>query len=439
MRQAIHIFLKDSRQLRVPIAISLAWTVLFAVTAMRPWLRFRSGSAWDRVSFIVQDFSFYILSGCWVVLIALAVHADALPGDRQFWLTRPYSRGSLLGSKVLFAIAYITLPMTVAQAAIVILNGLPLGPALSGLLWEQVLIALLVTVPAAALAAVTARLTHFVFSLAIAPLVVFTGNAAGDWQRLEWVRTSTSVFVFTTFAVTVVLWQFARRRTRRARTLGLTGVLTTLVAIVVIPWQTAFAVQAYLGSDQPGLGARLRPLIKPNLPMGIKPLDSRLQLRFDVSGVSDDTPIKCEAATVTIDDSRGGTWASALQRYPEWPSMSLASDGCLLQLAVPQMVKDSPGPARVRATLYATLFGAAHRETIEVGNSGTVFSDGSLCRARKSTRPMWSIARAGKWSSASRSPNAAEPSCPSNRRSLPPDLSPISTIDCRPIRRFRRF
>src|SRR5262245_19425292 len=38
MRQAVHIFLKDSRQLRVPIALSLSWTTLFAATGVLPWL-----------------------------------------------------------------------------------------------------------------------------------------------------------------------------------------------------------------------------------------------------------------------------------------------------------------------------------------------------------------------------------------------------------------
>src|SRR6187431_934695 len=103
----------------------------------------------------MQQYLHYILGGGWVVLIALAFHAKALPGDRHFWLTRPYSRASLAGAKALFVLAYITLPMTLAQALTLRLNGLPLGANLDGLLWEQVLITLVVALPAVALATVT--------------------------------------------------------------------------------------------------------------------------------------------------------------------------------------------------------------------------------------------------------------------------------------------
>ena len=36
------------------------------------------------------------------VLIARVIHAEALPGTQQFWLTRPYSRGSLLAARPCF-------------------------------------------------------------------------------------------------------------------------------------------------------------------------------------------------------------------------------------------------------------------------------------------------------------------------------------------------
>ena len=50
-------------------------------------------------------------------LIARLIHAETLPGDRQFWITRPYRWQSLLGAKVLFVLVFLNLPMTVADAA----------------------------------------------------------------------------------------------------------------------------------------------------------------------------------------------------------------------------------------------------------------------------------------------------------------------------------
>jgi hypothetical protein len=193
MQQALHIFRKDVRRLRYPIALVLAATALFTYVDMRPWGRLPLNSvvpyAFNAKPLIVPSADTFITSSAFVVtvgggglgasssevsllpgllilawcwLIALVVYADAIPGDRQFRLTRPYDRPSLWGAKAFFALAFVNLPLVIAQVVILRVDGFPILPNLSGLLWDHVLVTAIITMPAMALAALTRRMTHFV-------------------------------------------------------------------------------------------------------------------------------------------------------------------------------------------------------------------------------------------------------------------------------------
>ena len=45
---------------------------------------------------------------CWTLLIA-AIHEECLPGDRQYWLTRPFTWKSLLLEKLMFTAVFVNL------------------------------------------------------------------------------------------------------------------------------------------------------------------------------------------------------------------------------------------------------------------------------------------------------------------------------------------
>ncbi len=101
----------------------------------------------------------------WVLLAARAVHAEAAVGDRQFWLTRPYDRRSLMAAKALLLIAAVHTPMFIAQAVILVANGFSIVDSLGGLLWEEVLLAFVFTIPEVALASVTDSFPRFLISV----------------------------------------------------------------------------------------------------------------------------------------------------------------------------------------------------------------------------------------------------------------------------------
>ena len=104
MRQTLHIFKKDVRHLWFEIAAAITVVVAFGFTGARRalWLAdplTNRTAAWTMV--------LILLPLTWWTLIARVIHDEALPGDRQFWITRPYSWKSLLGAKALFILAFI--------------------------------------------------------------------------------------------------------------------------------------------------------------------------------------------------------------------------------------------------------------------------------------------------------------------------------------------
>ena len=142
MKQALHIFQKDIRYLRYDIAVTLAAVIAFTVTAAY------------NLSLLAA-----FLPVTWWFLIARVIHAEPLPGHRQFWVTRPYRWQSLLGAKALFIAAFVNVPLLLADILIIHAAGASIGHQLGGLLWTQVLLIAAFVLPAAAFAVITGGLT----------------------------------------------------------------------------------------------------------------------------------------------------------------------------------------------------------------------------------------------------------------------------------------
>ncbi len=154
LKQALHIFRKDVRGLRYEIAAALAVTAGFAYH--------NAVSSFEGLIANRQIYTMLLAAAIWV-LIARAIQAEALPGDRQFWLTRPYRRSSLVLAKGLFVAVFLAAPMALSD--LVILHGQGLGffgHDAAGFAWEQILRFMFLMVPAIGLAAVTRNMLEFV-------------------------------------------------------------------------------------------------------------------------------------------------------------------------------------------------------------------------------------------------------------------------------------
>lgn len=102
------------------------------------------------------------------------IHAEAIPGNNQFWISRPYRWKSLITAKLLFIIPFVNAPIFLARLATIFAAKLPIFASLPGLFWSQFLMVFAVCLPMAALAAITAGLVPFVFSA----LVLFAAGLA---------------------------------------------------------------------------------------------------------------------------------------------------------------------------------------------------------------------------------------------------------------------
>src|SRR6267143_647166 len=203
MQQVWHIFKKDFRYLWREVCLV---AVLAAIFAWRdPW--------WVEM----------LLSVAASYLVVRLIHAEPIPGDNQFWITRPYRWKSLLGAKVLFILAFVDLPVLVAQWLILVANRYPLASSLPGLLWSQVLLILGVCFPIAALAAVTSSTTTVMVSTLVLATIAFSLHGAlipldRQWPAgVEWVRDSTVVSGLLAMALAILYLQYRNRWTRFSR------------------------------------------------------------------------------------------------------------------------------------------------------------------------------------------------------------------------------
>src|SRR5665213_4439917 len=101
------------------------------------------------------------------ILIALAVHQDAIPGLRQDWLIRPIARRDLLFSKLLFVVLLVRLPVFAAGIAAGLTAGVPLGPSVAASLSSNLLMLLAFDLPVLAFAAFTRNLIDIAGTAAV--------------------------------------------------------------------------------------------------------------------------------------------------------------------------------------------------------------------------------------------------------------------------------
>jgi hypothetical protein len=213
MRQIIHIFLKDARRSWLYIAVVAAMTAMLA--ALTPLWRPTDFVGRGPVNFVVDTLE-TLLPAVWWFTIAHVIHGESLVGDRQFWITRPYSWKCLVAAKLLFCVVFLALPFLISDCIILSVEGFSPATLWTSLLLRQCQMASAFLMPALLLAALTRGLRQFIPGLLI---VVFAelSNAPAP--------------ILVTAALAVLLWQYARRQTGYARAV----VIVLLVSLTKWP------------------------------------------------------------------------------------------------------------------------------------------------------------------------------------------------------------
>jgi hypothetical protein len=252
MRLVWHIYKKDLRHF---------WWEMTVVTGMLAWFVHLDAWRGDVSVSAAESLLNVLLPLAWAYLIALAVLDDPLEGDRQYWVTLPCSWKRLLGAKILFAVTAVHAPYLVGTCVILLVRGFSPLAYPGELLWKQALIAVAVTLPAIALAAVSRRIAQFMI------VAMMITAAAAAFVRPEYnpyiLVTAEDVrrgIAFVAFGVglTFVAWmQYRRRTTMWARAVL---VVTTLAGVAVYASVTMSSAVLLKCRMQPsGVSARVEP------------------------------------------------------------------------------------------------------------------------------------------------------------------------------------
>jgi ABC-type transport system involved in multi-copper enzyme maturation permease subunit len=349
MLQALHIFTKDVRSLRYEIGVTLALVAAFVFFQV----------AEPRLNDL--GIPFLLVIAGWLLTVRV-VHEEPLPGTRQFWLTRPYSRASLLAAKILFLIAFIIIPKTIADLILTLNAGFSFRDVVPGVLWSQVLLFTLFVLPIAAIAAVTANLVQAIFGslLLLLFLPLSYGYALGP---LDWVQHAAMAFALAVAAPLVVALEYWSRRTTLVRSFGLALWIAVVFAGVALDGNFASAIQSRIFPvrlDGSQIGMELDSTGTATLMNGFD-AQIRLPIRFTSLPVEKATSLemlpRIIATNLQIRAFDGALW-------PPPESGTLTSAVTIdrepaLDFNVPAdyYAKLKAGPASVRATLYVTLYG----------------------------------------------------------------------------------
>jgi hypothetical protein len=275
MRQALHIFKKDFRGSAYEIAVMLAVVAMFAyVESMGKY-------AVSSMSEILQ----LLLIVSWWYLTALVIHAEAIPGDRQFWLTRPYSWKSLLVAKIILLILIVGPPMAIADAIILHAQGFPVWSNAGGILREMVQRLETFLLPAIVFACLTRSLGGFIASslgtlvalVAYFSVSFWNGRELSIWDGAFWL----SVAMDAALIPAVILLQYARRKR-----LAMGGAICALILPLVVmrvPQPLRFpAMLMQPRAGEPGLRFSLAE--SPGL-SSISARDANIELPIHVEGI----------------------------------------------------------------------------------------------------------------------------------------------------------
>jgi hypothetical protein len=120
MIQSLHILRKDLRHLWPDLLLYAALLVASSVVTPMTWNETNASNA---PLHLFAGLLKILIPIIWLVLIARLIHDEALVGDTQFWITRPYQWTSLVSAKLLFLGLCVLLPFAFMQWALILQAG----------------------------------------------------------------------------------------------------------------------------------------------------------------------------------------------------------------------------------------------------------------------------------------------------------------------------
>ncbi len=239
MKQALHIFRKDVRHLWLPILVVLLLAAAHAVfDVLRSPLDIPETARVNQMAGLLS----FLLVLSWWYLTAIVVYEERLPGDRQFWITRPYSSQSLLGAKLLFVFAFFNVPLFLSDCCILAAQHYPLLTNIPALLSRQFQLSLLLILPSFVLATVTTGVAQFVLAWFLLLLGLFAESFLIHSQGMLAVGGDASFSAKTielapliAIAAGVIIWQYTKRRASIGRAVLAISVFALIPILTAVP------------------------------------------------------------------------------------------------------------------------------------------------------------------------------------------------------------
>jgi hypothetical protein len=385
MRQAFHIFGKDVRYLWREICL------LLSLAAALGWAETHLLDSWpaELLWTVAANYA-----------IARVVHAEAIPGHNQFWVTRPYRWKNLLGAKILFILLFVNVPLFAAQWYMIARLKFSFAASLPGLIWSQVLMILCLSLPVAALAAITAGIAPFLFSEFIVLAIGFIGSSGMIRVRgvplevllappgpvaVEWIRNSLAVGVLACVAASVLYAQYKNRSTGAGRAWAIGGAAVAVATYFFMPWSLAMGIQSRL-SKQAFDGSSLRVTLDPPrmsaFPSAGRQSANQIEvvLPLAIRGIPAGPEVQADALLVALEAADGRTWKSRLPNVSLRPGdPGVMAINCYLTIDPTFFREESAGPVTVRAGLFLTFFDNAQSTAISLESGRENVMDGLQC------------------------------------------------------------
>lgn len=279
MREILVILKKDIRRLWWQIAVMLAISVTVGCL---------DASRAAAQPHVVEGLLNMLIPLVWACLIAEAIHGEALVGDREFWMTRPYRWPRLLASKALFAVLVVHVPSFLMDAAILAARGYNPFVWLPQLLVKQLLLASGLTLPALALATLVNNLTQFVIGIPLlfVTLALSTGQQSSPIVVYMFSPIAhLAIAILAVAATWIVLLQYRQRRTKLARMLAVSALVALGVSMPLVAYGRIFDLN---GLELPAADIHARmELGQPNPRLVHGPFSRRVftTLPFKVTGL----------------------------------------------------------------------------------------------------------------------------------------------------------
>ncbi|MGA2181961.1 MAG: hypothetical protein ABSH47_02950 [Bryobacteraceae bacterium] len=255
MRQALHILRKDSRRFAYEICVLVALTIAFAWSQIVNDV-YTAGALSDYLRLAGA-----VLPIAWWYVISLLIHEESLIGDRQFWVTRPYSRGRLFAAKALFVVLFMNVPLLLAGFVILAAAGFQPLAYLPNFFWMQLVLVATLILPPLALASLTRTLVQFALTIlgTLACFIVLTLVIGGvqssihqvyQSKGLAWAGGLASSLLLVAPALLILLLQWATRRRWVAVGAGIALFLLLDLTQSSLSWRLGTAVQSRMFGER---------------------------------------------------------------------------------------------------------------------------------------------------------------------------------------------